>query len=542
MAKEISLEELNNSVKTSTVKTEQKGEENLNITKKPEFGQTMSANEVSSHIREAKGIEDEPMQDAPLVENAFNDMYKTINDRKNFIENTMMPIVIENAKEMALEEQLGTDTSKVKLDEIKNEKKDDNIEKEITDEDISSMVRDNNDEYVEIENKYTEKTNNNINDKKEEIDEKDEDGDELESLIKEIDGDLNKNDSNDEDDESVEELRSRFKESLTSVKISRDPIDLSKFRIRNKSISSSALLSNIGNNVQKYKKADWVLYHTGRSMTFTECRGPELDTVRKTISNSNPINAVVESLKFVYNHVLDAAKPDFESWCKLIRTEDIESLYFGLYRACYADTNIVARVCSKKGCGKTSLIDTDINDMVKYKDDETKEKFKELFNKDTTTETDNFESELLQVSDDIVISFTKPTLYSTFLQYSSLKKEITDKYTDTLNTMAYIDGFYQIDREAGELIPIEIKEYPRNFNKTVLSKLDVYLRILKTLNSDQYNILTGKLNNIITTPAITYIYPKSICPECGSEIPEENIDSVMNLLFTRARLVQVKNL
>ena len=32
------------------------------------------------------------------------------------------------------------------------------------------------------------------------------------------------------------------------------------------------------------------------------------------------------------------------------------------------------------------------------------------------------------------------------------------------------------------------------------------------------------------------------CPECGTTIEEENIESVLNLLFTRAQLVQIKSL
>ena len=163
-------------------------------------------------------------------------------------------------------------------------------------------------------------------------------------------------------------------------------------------------------------------------------------------------------------------------------------------------------------------------------------------NRDTTTDTTDVESELIQISDDFVISCAMPTLYSTFIQYATLKSEVIDKYSDILNTMAYIDGFYSIDRDTMELVPMSIKEYPNNLNKTVLSKLKVYTDILKTLTNDQYNVLTTKLNNIIQDSKITYIYPETTCPECGVTIPEENVGSVLNLLFTRAQLVQIKSL
>lgn len=554
MSKEISLEELNNSVKSNASVTKEEPKNTISsTTQKSDLknAKPISASDIGAHLRKVNNVQEEPIRETPVVENAFNDMYKTLEERKNRIENELMPIVEENAREMAMERELGTDVTKVKLEVRKEEDDNESILTDIREadtSDIDSILNEKDEEVIETapvidiepeksEPQITEKT---VEEPKKASENNDED--DLDSLMKDIEQET-KSEDTEEDEESVEELRARFKESLTSVTVSKDPIDLSKFTIERKAVPSAAVLSNINNQVRQFKKADWVLYHTGRSMTFVECRGPELDALRKTISGSNGINGVKESLMFIYNHTLDNNKPPFEAWCKLIRTEDIESLYFGLYRACYSDTNLVARACTgKNGCKKTSLINTNIDDMVKYKDDKTKEKFKNIFNKDSTTESDTFKSELMQISDDIVISFSKPTLYSTFLQYSSLKPEIANKYSDTLNTMAYIDGFFKIDRESNTLIPISIKEYPKNLNKTVLSKLDVYIKILKTLNNDQYNILTAKLGNIINESDITYIYPETTCPECGTTISEEPIDSMLNLLFTRARLIQVKAL
>jgi hypothetical protein len=284
-------------------------------------------------------------------------------------------------------------------------------------------------------------------------------------------------------------------------------------------------------------------------MTFEECSGPELDALRKTINNSNGVNGVIASLRFVYNHNIDANKKSFEAWCKSIRTEDIESLYFGMYKACYGDTNLIARADRNdndknkdKGCGKTSLIDTPIGDMIKCKDDEAKKLYDELMSQDTTNPGSKVKSQTMVISDDFVVSYTDPTLYSTFIQYASLKPEITNKYSDQLNTMAYIDGFYKIDYANNKLIPIAIKEYPNNINKTVMSKLKTYIDILKTLSNDQYNVMVAKLDSVIGESKISYIYPEAVCPECGNTIPEEPVDSMLSLLFTRAQWVQVKSL
>ena len=247
--------------------------------------------------------------------------------------------------------------------------------------------------------------------------------------------------------------------------------------------------------------------------------------------------------------MVDGNKPSFEAWTKLIRTEDIESLYFGLYLACYGDTNLVVRVCDKEenknACGKTSLIDTPIMSMVKFESDEVKAKFERIRSMDTTSDSTAFESDLMQISDDIVISYSKPTLYSTFIQYAPLEEKISQKYSDYLNTMAYINDFFMVDRNTNNLVPIKIKEYPNNLNKTVMSKLKVFIDIMKTLSNDQYNIMKGKLNQIDSmeeATQVSYIFPEVTCPECGQTIKESPIQSVLNLLFTRAQLAQVKNL
>ena len=590
--KEVMLEELNNfttnnnsQMTTNETNTDSQLSPNRPIIAKPNImkGSSISPSDLSKRLKEKNKNEEvesiNQVEETPMVKNAFSDMIKTLDDRKKRIDEELMPIIEKNAEEMAMAEELGIDTSKEKLDDenvqiLINKKKNemeelsksidfndtsdiDNILNDGDEEDMEEMK--NIDNYTFIDDPVVEETpvkeeiktvvkdakpvtvpkeDNIVDQPTKNLVEDDED--DLDKLM----NDLNSSDDStiNQEEETVEELRTRFKETLSSVKIARDPIDFSKFKIKQNAVSSSAILSTVNNKINNFKKADWVLYHTGRSMTFAECRGPELNALRKSIGNSNDINAVIASLQFVYNHTIDANKPSFEAWCKLIRTEDIESLYFGLYRACYADSNIVARACQNKGCEKTSLVNTDIKKMVKFKDKETEEKFYKIFNHDTTTSTQETESELLQISDYFAISFNHPTLYSTFLQYSTLPSDVTDKYSDTLNTMAYIDGFYSIDYTTNELVPIAIKNYKNNLNKTVINKLKTYIEILKTLTNDQYNILTAKLNNIIQEPKISYVYPETTCPECGATIKEEPIESVIRLLFTRAQLVQVKSL
>lgn len=588
MSKEITLEELAASAKGNQPKpkTAETKVDSV-IHESPANGAVkMSPYEVADNLVKAGKMQpkDNSYTDAPLVKNAFDAMDRTLKERKEWISNVMMPIVEENAREMALDQELneGQEIEEVvdettdndypvnnipSIDELLGDNDEEESEDEIFDG-LSSTPNEVDDEVVNKKYNYdsqpveekqeevptavtpdpTPKATKKEEPKVEEPQEEEDTSDEFGSLD-ELISDLDKEDEMnvvDDEDETPEEIREKFKKTLDEVKITSDPIDFTKFKIRKQAVNSNMILSTIKNS-RTVKKADWALYHSKRAMTFLECSGPELDTLRKNISNANGVNGVITSLRFVYEHIEDANKPSFEQWTKLIRTEDIESLYYGIYLACYSSSNLIARVCEDETCRKTSLIDTDIKEMVVYGEEtddheKIKKEFYNILNGDTTTENNVFESTLMQISDNIVISYSPATLYSTFIQFATLRTDITDKYGDLLNTLAYIDGFFSIDRESNELVPISIKEYPGNLNKTVLSRLKVYTEILKSLTNDQYNVMTAKLSNIIQAPKITYIYPKVICPECGKEINEEPVDSMLNLLFTRAQLAQIKSL
>ena len=494
-----------------------------------------------------------------IVENAFKAMDERLAESKRFISEEMMPIVEENAREMAMEKELGGAPKDEDNDLIDNDIEDaeDNREEapvEEVPEDDFGFEDDNQEPVKEVaKEKPAIKEQPKVEAKiEEDITEQDITSDisDIDSLI----NDLNKEEDDftveDTDtEESVEEARERFKETLNEeIKITKNEFDISEFTIDKNPISSSVILNSINKN-KTTKKADWVLLGTGRSIRMEEGTGPELDALRKTIDNSNNLNGVIASLKMVYEHIVDANKPSFETWCKTTKTEDLESIYFAYYLACYGDVNLVGRTCPDPktnkgvGCNKTSIINTPVKSMVKFKDKETEERFNTLLQQDTTTSGNNaIKSKMIIASDDIAISYSDPTLYTTFIQFSTLPPNIVDKYSDLLNSLAYINGFYAIDKVNKKFKPIAVKVSPNNLNKTILSKLKVYLEVLKTLTNDQYNVLTAKLNNLIQESKISYIYPKTTCPECGAEIPEEEVQSVLSLLFTRAQLAQVKSL
>ena len=430
-----------------------------------------------------------------------------------------------------IEETPKPETEDKPVEDVKIES-DNPVQEEVKPEDKSSEPESKSPEKTELEVASSTAT-------------KSDDDNAIDKLIQQLDMDEQIK-IDDDLEETTAEIREKFKKVFKEIPINQDPIDFNKFTIKKKPVSSSFILNQLQHSMTQ-KRADWALYHTKRPMRFIECLGPELDTLRKTMTNSNNINQVIASLKFIYDHVDDAKKPPFEAWCKLIRTEDVDSMYYGIYKACYGSSNLIARTCPSETCKKTSLIETNIDDMVKYgteedKPEEIKKEFKRILNSDTTTESNSFKATLNQISDSIVISYSPASLYSTFLQFATLKDEITNQYSDLLNMMVYIDNFFFIDRQNNELVPIDIKEYPGNLNKTVLSRLKVFREILKSLTNDQYNVLVAKLNTVVEDPKISYVLPKVVCPECGTEIPEAPVDRMLDMLFLRAALSQVKAL
>lgn len=540
MQKQVSLADLANKTET-TNEVEVKPSSDPIKTAKP-----VSISDLAKNLP-GKGEDEEGSRPPVVVDNAFKAMYDRIDESKKFINDVVVPKAMENAEEMAMEQELNK-TSSEESDETVNSVDELNFgdDEEVAYEAPSVVGIDLSSAELEKDKKEVKKSAPVVN----KDDEIDSDIDSINDLMAELDEESEDefavNDTDDE--ETVEETRERFKESLQDIKITQNTIDLSKFTIKKEPISSSVILNSISEH-KTTKKADWVLLGSKRSIRMEEISGPELDSLRKTLDGSNSINGVIASLKAVYSHIIDANKPSFEKWCKTTKTEDLESIYFALYKACYGDVNLVGRTCidpkdNKKhiGCGKTSIVNIPIMDMVKYKDDETKALAQKILQQDTTTSSTVIKSEMVVASDNIAISYSEPTLYTTFIQYATLPDNITSKYSDLLNSLAYIDGFFSINIEKGELQPINVKVYPNNINKTVMSKLKVYLEVLKTLTPDQYNVLTSKLNNLIKDPDITYIYPKTTCPECGTEIPEEEVSSMLSLLFTRAQLAQIKSL
>lgn len=542
--------------------------------------------------RVGKEPEKENTVDAPLVKDAFKALDSALKRKK---EGTMqlLETMEKNAREDSIDHELGeTDIVPVSedvkitpaddcdtfsleeaLDYIGNSNNTSDIEKELfgnnyaavgeikvsTPDETTVDNPTNTQEPREVTNNSTIKVEDNTSFV---VADKTQDQNAITELMHEIENMSTEQSVVDDEEETVAEARDRIKKNIEPVKVLGTQYDLKSFTIQQKPVSSSTLLNNLRSN-KTIKTADWPLYHSKKVCTFRECGGLELDTLRKNISAANGINAVIIALRFYYDHIIDSNKPPFEAWCKTIRSEDMESLPFGVFKATYSNANFIRRDCLKHndpktnspvGCGKSSYIQYNIDDMVQFGLDdsekaEIKTNFDNIMHGDTTTEDLTKDVQITQIADNLAMAYSPASLYSTYIQYATLRPDLAQKYDELLNTMAYINGFYYINPGDKSLNPIAIKEYPNNLNKSVLSKLQVYMGILSAITSDQYSYVIGLLNNLIKPADVYYKIPECVCPECGAVIPEElinanndDVTSMLSLLFMRAQLARIKSI
>lgn len=369
--------------------------------------------------------------------------------------------------------------------------------------------------------------------------------DDFDDLLNELEDDdeyvsTDGDDDFEQEEEDADEVRQRMADVVDKEirgKLFVNKFDPTKLKISKKPTSVSIALNY---HTTTKSTADFPLYYTQHCSKFKECTGTELQTLQTKIDASNEITSVIEAVKFNYDHIVDPNKPaTFEAWAKMVRTEDVESMYFGVYKATYFSSNLIPITCTH--CNTSNLVKVPVNDMVKPLNDDIKAEMDKLFQQDTTSPYPKVESELIQVSDRLFAAIKPPSIYDAFVQFSSISPENQRKYQLILNLISCIDSFYFLTDE-GELSPIIVKSDPTNIRKTVTRKVRDYGSLIKGLTADQYATFITKINGLMEDPKVSFIIPEVECPKCHKKIPSQPINSMLQILFTRAQLAQIKNI
>ena len=342
-------------------------------------------------------------------------------------------------------------------------------------------------------------------------------------------------DQEDEAKEIIEGLKSATK---NVIRPKMNTIDLSKFSVSDRGIKASTVVVSSEN---KAEIADWVLDTLGCPISVRGLTGPELIKMDPSNSTRNRRNTLQDIYRIIYDHVVDSKKPNFENWLRQIPYSDVDHIYFALYKATFAGSNYISYQCPD--CKKIFLKEANFDDMVKYANDEAKERVNSILAMDTNIGEAKYPIDRIQVSNTFVFDMKTPSLYNALMEISGLPDNIMDKYSTLVDIISYIDAIYTIDMANMTLVPVMIPVVKDDPVKSAVKRVKTIADILKNLTSDEYQIVSGYAAKAISKASeITYITPAVKCPDCDKEIPANENVSGQDLLFTRHQLGAFANM
>lgn len=351
------------------------------------------------------------------------------------------------------------------------------------------------------------------------------------------------------DAERKEKNKERIKKASDDVRQKIIPIankmDISGFVISNKPISLNNSVE-MAKAVMPQGSARWALFASKRPIIMSGLFGYEIDELSRywrTNSSSLSVSDVYKKYTYLYNHTLSPKPATVEEWLKTISFIDVKHLYGTAYKASFEKTNFLPVDCDNPDCENGFITDNlPFEEIVKYEDAEAKEKAMAIYNSEPpASEYGLYHTEVLPVSDVYAMSFKDPSIYDVEVAPKYLEDEWYQKMKDTVAFNMYIDKVFVIDPSSNSLRPLAIKEYRNDPKKTLKAKVLALARILPTLTSDQYNLISSYIETI-NKPVnlVNYQMPTVVCPECGTKI-EAQTSYVQEILFTRHRLTALVN-
>lgn len=309
--------------------------------------------------------------------------------------------------------------------------------------------------------------------------------------------------------------------------------DLSNAVILDKPVTVSNMLSGA---VKLDKKIfTWALMRSKRPIIMKSFSATELN-ILASASRNNSRSADV--MKTIWEHLAGPCKgSDFHTWCKCTSYYDVNHIWFAIYGACYQDSNYLPFNCTK--CNELTVTnDIPVYDMCKFSKPEYKDELEKIKTMQPEPQmSEVFAQYLTQITDTIVFGFREPSIYDSIIVPTLLDSEFTQKYNDIIGLFPYIADIYNVSDIGGQvsLKPIAVKEFVNNEVKTIKARIIQYAKIIRSLESDQYNIIMSYINNMTEEENITYGLPATTCDHCHNELPEER-NLAADLVFMRHRL------
>lgn len=360
--------------------------------------------------------------------------------------------------------------------------------------------------------------------------------DDLAELLGEDDGE------SEEDDINAKRLEILKDDVQKKIKPTSNDIDIRGFTISNKPISINNAINQA--EMQSGRIVDWPLLGSNRICSMKEFKGKDIETLVQNVRGRNKANSIRQQYQLIYDHIVDPYKPqDVEAWAKTTSILDVDQLYACIYLSSFEGRNYLPYDCPDTGCNNSFLTESiPFMDMVKFKNDEVKEKFYKILNSEPNPKHETYESKLIPISDCYAMEFKEPTIYDVVFISSYLDDEFINKYNDIVALAPYIDGIYYIDMADKTLRPVNIKKFVNDKVKTAKAKIITLSKIVKELTSDQFNMMATYANSMTNdvNDGVTFIMPEVHCPKCGTKI-EERTYSAAELLFLRHHLTALLN-
>lgn len=378
----------------------------------------------------------------------------------------------------------------------------------------------------------------------------DEESDEEEDILDDSNKEKEEAEMKAKREKAFEEYKKKVKECISPMYTGKK-FDLSKFKIRRKPVTYSKLLAerafNNSDNKSNSHISTWILPNSDRTITLSEFKGTDLDSLSTDEENLNSLQRLTRFYSTIYRHVVDPNKPKtLEAWLKSISLLDVGHLNFAVYKASFEQSNYVTEICNNKKCLSMDLVKHPIMDMVTFKDEETKKKYMDIFNKKENTTPSTLEETPVQINDKYVFGLRFPSIYHSLFESTQISRNVAIKHQALLANMAFINSIYAINEETEELIPIDFKPDANSFKTTVENKFKIIVRVLKELSPDEFAYLQSAIINLSNSQFenpgdITYGYPESKCSKCGATIPATPQSNPISMVFTRLQLTQESN-
>lgn len=281
--------------------------------------------------------------------------------------------------------------------------------------------------------------------------------------------------------------------------------------------------------------ADHFLPNAGKIISCSALSGSELMAMNPENSNRSRLNTLKDIYSIMYKHVVSEKPKTFDEWLKTTRFNDLEHIYFALYKATFGGSNFMTYECPNKKCQDVFIEDVSFEDMINYADDEIKAKMQAIMSSGDSSITP-YEIVRQQISNNLAIGIRNPSIYNVVIEVSGLSDSFLEKYQDLMDIIVFIDNIYYIDYEHQVLEPVDFMPDNNNIAKTIARRIKIIADILRSLPSDNYFELRKAVADAFPSLAgVTYKIPAATCKKCGTQIPERVVGA-QELLFMRHQL------